>query len=252
MGYAFRKLVVNAVADTPLEHILRTAYTRLSPTRNNKYDRQLTKLMRRALNSHSNCVDVGCYRGEVLREMIKLSPNGSHFAFEPTPKNFHYLAQKFKTASVFNIALSDYTGESTFQHVIDRPARSGFYRVEYPGENQEVREIKVEVDRLDNVIPSTIHVDFLKIDVEGGELPVLRGGREIIKASQPIVVFEHGWKRAKTYNTTPEQIYQLLTTKFFLRVSTMERWLKGQAPFSRDDFYRHVYEGLDFCFVAYP
>ena len=77
--------------------------------------------------------------------------------------------QKFKIASVFKIALSDYTGESTFQHVIDRPARSGFYRVEYPDENQQVREIKVKVDRLDNVIPSTIHVDFLKIDVEGGE-----------------------------------------------------------------------------------
>ena len=53
MGYSLRKLVVNAITDTPLEHILRTTYTRLTPTRNNKYDRQLTKLMRRALSSHS-------------------------------------------------------------------------------------------------------------------------------------------------------------------------------------------------------
>ena len=122
-----RRLVSNAIIDSPLEHILRTAYTRLSRARNDRYDREMMAVMRRVMHSRSNGVDVGCYRGEVLRNMIKLSPKGSHFAFEPTPKNFQYLAQKFKTASVFNLALSDYTGESTFQHVIDRPARSGFY-----------------------------------------------------------------------------------------------------------------------------
>ncbi|MGH7930210.1 MAG: hypothetical protein ACREQV_20730, partial [Candidatus Binatia bacterium] len=59
------------------------------------------------------------------------------------------------------------------------------------------------------------------------------------------------WKRAKTCNATPEEIHELLTTECGLRVSLMDRWLKGQAPFNRDEFYRHVYEGLDFCFVAY-
>jgi FkbM family methyltransferase len=251
MAYQLRKLVVNTLLDSNFEHMLRKAYTRLAPTKSNKYDRQMTKLMARVLNSNSNCVDVGCYRGEVLREMIRLSPFGKHFAFEPIPKNFQYLAETFKTASVCELALSDYSGEAEFQHVVGRTARSGFRRVDYPDKNQEVKQIKVKVDCLDNVIPATIRVDFLKIDVEGAELSVLRGGRSLIRNSQPMIVFEHGWKRAATCDTTPEQIYDLLTREYGLRVSLMERWLKGQKPFSGDEFFRHVYKDLDFCFVAY-
>lgn len=252
ISYKFRKFVLDAVKDSPLEHFLRASYTRISPAKADKYDRQMLQLMKRVMSRHSVGVDVGCYRGEVLREMIKLSPNGSHFAIEPVPQNYQFIARKFGTASVFNIALSDYTGEATFYHVVDRSALSGLQRVAYPDEKQEVNEIKVKVDCLDNVIPDNVRIDFLKIDVEGGELLVLRGGRKVIKASRPVIVFEHGWKRAAVYNNTPEQMYELLTAEFGLNVSILDRWLDEQGPFSEDEFYRHVYDGLNFCFVAYP
>ena len=61
MRCQLRKLVLNAVLDSPFEHFLRTIYAKVSLAKNNRYDRQMTKLMARALNRYSNCVDVGCY-----------------------------------------------------------------------------------------------------------------------------------------------------------------------------------------------
>lgn len=49
------------------------------------YDQQTVEVMRLVLENNSNCVDVGCHKGEILDEVIKLAPEGLHFAFEPLP-----------------------------------------------------------------------------------------------------------------------------------------------------------------------
>lgn len=247
----FRKIVLAAVSDTPLEHVLRSAIVRLSPAQKDRYDRELDRLTKSTLRRDSNCVDVGGYRGEVLRRMVQLAPGGTHFAFEPVRLNYEYLARSFPTVRLFNVALSDYRGRASFQHVVDRPARSGLLKVDYPDPDQEVREISVEVTTLDAVIPEDVRVEFIKIDVEGAELAVLRGGRRVIGSNRPTVIFEHGHERAQAYGATPEQIYDLLAGELGLQVSLMQRKLRGVGPLSRVEFYRHVYEKLDFCFVAY-
>lgn len=252
MKHLLRRLMVNATTNTPFEHALRAAYRRLSHSQNARYDRELTRLMARALQADSNCVDVGCYRGDILREMIRLAPRGSHIAFEPVPENFRYLTAQFPTARVLDIALSDRTGEETFRVVVGRTARSGLMKVDYPDPTQEVRTIKVQVDRLDNVIPRATRVDFIKIDVEGAELRVLRGGQDLIRDNKPMIVFEHGYERARYYHYEPEQLYDLLTTELGLEVSLIARWLQGSGSMGRPEFCSHVYQKLDFCFVAYP
>lgn len=252
MKHMLRRLIVQAIVNTPLEHALRAALRRISPSQNDKYDRELIKLLGLALKADSNCVDIGCYRGDILRQIIRFAPRGSHFAFEPVPENFQHLAQKFVSVRVLDIAMSDCTGEASFQHVVGRTARSGLLKVDYPDPDQEVREIKVRVDRLDNVIPKSSRIDFIKIDVEGAELRVLRGGRELISKNKPIIVFEHGHERARRYDTTPEEIYDLLTKDLGLAVSLMKRWLDKTDPMVRYEFCWRVYQELDFCFVAYP
>jgi FkbM family methyltransferase len=247
-----RKLIVEATVDTPLEYGLRAAYRGLSRSQNCRYDRELIEVLRRSLRKTSNCVDVGCYRGDILRQMVKFAPQGEHIAFEPVPENFQYLTRTFPSVRVLNMALSDKAGEATFNVVVGRTARSGLRKVEYPDPEQEIREVRVHVDRLDSIIPSARHIDFIKVDVEGAELRVLRGSRELIGRDRPMVVFEHGYERARYFGDRPEEVFDLLAGELGLAVSLMERWLHGAAPMVRDEFCSHVYQNQDFCFVAYP
>lgn len=252
MKHGLRRLLLNTLKDTPAEPIVRRTYTSLAQTKGAKYDRQTSKVMRRRLNSNSNCVDAGCYRGDILREMMRISPHGQLFAFEPIPEDYQFLTRNYGKARIFNIALSDQSGTATFYHVVGRPARSGLRRQRYPDPNEKVEEIVVTVDTLDNVIPKETPIDFIKIDVEGAELSVLRGGKELIKKDQPVIVFEHSPDAAIEYGTKPEEVHDLLSQECGLEVSLMERWLIGETPYTRQEFCRAVYSYAEFYFIAYP
>jgi hypothetical protein len=98
-------------------------------------------------------------------------------------------------------------------------------------------------------VPAATPIHFIKIDVEGGELQVLKGGAETIRRNRPVIVFEHGLGAADCYGTQPEDVYELLSF-CGLRISTMERWLHNQVSFSRDEFVGQFREHLNFYFIA--
>ena len=94
-------------------------------------------------------------------------------------------------------AVSDVAGQASFVHYRDRPAWSGF--VTRPDDvNSRADEIVVDVVRLDDALPGDFRPALIKIDVEGAELLVLRGGIETLRRHRPIVVFEHARAAALT------------------------------------------------------
>jgi FkbM family methyltransferase len=236
---------------SPAEPWLRRAHGRLARGQGARYDRETSEVMRRVLRPASTCVDVGSYRGAILRQMVTLAPRGRHFAFEPVPENHRYLQAHFPTAHVARIALADYHGEGVFHHAVGRPARSGLRRVAYPDPGQATQAIPVVVDTLDRSLPADTSIDLLKIDVEGGELAVLRGGASVIRRSHPVVVFECGSERAAVYGVRPEQLYDFLRHDLGLQVSLMRRWLDGRAGLHRAEFCELLDAELEFCFLAY-
>lgn len=69
------------------------------------------------------------------------------------------------------------------------------WRTEGLGSNAEFAKalaVPVEVDTLDNLAAraNLTRLDFIKIDVEGGELLVLEGGKKAIKAFKPAMLIE--------------------------------------------------------------
>ncbi len=171
-------------------------------------DALLTKhILTAALQSDSSFVDVGTNRAQVLRNALRLAPTGSHVAFEPIPHLAQQLRRRFPEITVHEVALADHDGRAQFYIPEGRDAWSGLRPPRALA--NEIIPIEVSVRALDHVDldePPTI----LKIDVEGGELPVFRGARSTIRAARPIVLFEHATIHASDHDYGADDLFDEL------------------------------------------
>ena len=224
--------------------------------KNRLYDIQTLAVMKRVLQIDSNCVDVGCHQGSILREMLRFAPKGTYFAFEPLPEMYQGLLESFGSLAnihLYDYALSDTAGTTSFQYVVSNPGYSGFRQRRYDRPHEQIQQITVKTNMLDNLVPKHISIQFIKVDVEGAELEVFKGAIETIKRSRPIIVFEHGLGAADYYGTTPESIYDLLAIQCGLKLFLMAEWLEsnGGVSLNRKAFCEQFSSG-NYYFMAAP
>lgn len=142
-------------------------------------------------------LDVGANLGDYTGSVLGRFPNATVHAFEPANAAREALVSRFGSGgqvSIHATALSDADGEATLWS--DR-AGSGLSslskrRLGHFGIRFENRQ-QVRTERLDGVLGrlGIGHVDWIKLDVEGHELAVLRGlGARI--ADVGLVQFEFG------------------------------------------------------------
>ena len=238
-----------------VKEIIRTTlmFLHIDLTKNLEYDRLTNLIMKRVINKDSNCIDVGCHKGEILKDIIHYSPNGKHFAFEPIPYMYEHLKVEFKDkAEIFPYALSNKKGESSFQMVKNAPAYSGIKNRRYNDiKNPEVEEIKVELNTLDDIISEEIKIDFIKIDVEGGEFDVIRGGINMIKRDKPTIIFECGVGSSDFYGVDSNDFYNLLTQEIGLKVYTLKSFIKSKVPLTENEFGKYFKTNEEYYFIAF-
>lgn len=139
-------------------------------------ERQERALIAREVRGGMVAVDVGANVGlHVLGLARATSPGGQVHAFEPDPDNFRLLSRAVREAAAEHVRLhqaaaSDRAGQATL-YVSD--ANRGDHRLA-PAEEAR-RSITVPSVVLDEVLAGEPHVDFVKIDVQGAEVAVLRG-----------------------------------------------------------------------------
>lgn len=206
--------------------------------------------MKRRLTRSSNCVDIGAHRGTILTEIVQKAPAGVHYAFEPVPRHCDYLRKQFPAVKVYQLALSNIKQEATFIHDLHHPTRSSFKRP--IRETDRVETLNVQTDLLDNILPPSLPVHFLKVDVEGAECQVLQGARRTLTSQRPVVIFEHSALARRDYGVAPEDLYLFVTEECGLSISRMEQWLAQQPPLERNAFVDDVMETRTHYFMAHP
>ncbi|NQV75651.1 MAG: FkbM family methyltransferase, partial [Bacteroidetes bacterium] len=123
-------------------------------------------------------VDCGAYNGDTLAEISK-EVNISHaWLFEPDAQNFSDLVDNIKkmqvNASCIPCGVSDKHEILTFSGGGEGGAIS---------ESGSQRIVTVALDQL---LPVG-KIDFLKLDIEGAEARALRGSKELIGRSRPVI-----------------------------------------------------------------
>jgi FkbM family methyltransferase len=209
---------------------------------------RIEQIMRCTIGDSFNCVDIGCHLGSMLSAMMELAPYGHHLAFEPTPRKARWLKQKFPEVDIREVALSDAPGEVIFYQNVTRSGYSGLSR--HGKGNDTVREITVERERLDKVLLPERRIDFMKLDVEGGELAVLRGAAEMLERDRPLLLFECTQSGLSGFGFTSAQIFEFLTQHSY-SVFLPKHFLNNGKPLDFEQFHNALqYPFKAFNFIA--
>ncbi len=215
--------------------------------RNRLDDDALRRLIAFGLAPDANCVDVGAHAGDVLADLVRCAPRGRHVAFEPLPELAADLRRRFPEVRVEEAAVADEPGRATFTRVVGAPALSG---LRDRSDGAGVEHFDVRLTTLDEALPADYVPALIKIDVEGGELGVLRGAVETLRRHRPVVVFEHGRGGAAHYGTRPEDVFALLVDDVGLRIYDLD----GGGPYDVEHFAAEAFaeRGGRWNWVARP
>jgi FkbM family methyltransferase len=174
-------------------------------------------------------IDVGAATGEYSKAAHYIFPAAKIYAFEPIPDSFKKLESTASTVAnmkCFNLALSDEDGEEEF-HLNEFSYSSSLLQMTtthkeiFPFTKNETT-VKVKTSKLDTMLNAIGQGrTFLKMDVQGAELRVLKGATNLLKEIDVIQVEVSFMSFYKGQPTAEDLIVFLKSIGFeaFLQVS---------------------------------
>ena len=164
-------------------------------------DEKEIKLLKEIIIPGTDTIDVGGYRGVYSYEMAKYSK--IVHAFEPNPVIFNdiklNLSKIIKNINFYNYALSDHEKNSILKVPIrnkdfDRSNYEEYFQmgkatIHDENKMEDIETFEVKSKKLDSFSFSN-KISFIKVDVEGHELAVIRGAENTIKKNKPILLVE--------------------------------------------------------------
>ena len=237
-----RRQMLRLAQSAGLEPQLRMVQRAIGPRetrRTMRDDEALRLLLALTLPADANCVDVGANAGIScgtwfgMPQMGTTSPS-SRFPIAPLSsarrsRKLTYDRPRWRVRAVLR----------RFTRVLAADTRSGFDVNGYDVE--QVEQFEVEVGALDEALPAHDVPSLIKLDVEGAELEVLRGGLRVLTEHKPIVVFEHDARGRH------RGVVELLADTVGLRIFDMD----GDGPLSESALRTKVTRNTHWNFIAH-
>lgn len=156
-----------------------------------RYDPNAVDILSEHIKPGFVCYDIGAHIGYLAFVMAKhAGKDGQIYAFEPRPLNLLYLQKHIKINKIDNILVFDF-GISDKRGELRFTANTG----SGTGHISEDGNITIHVESMDELIAEKglRPPDFIKMDIEGGELNALQGAAETLKKYHPILLIStHG------------------------------------------------------------
>ena len=160
-------------------------------------------------NDKVNIVDIGANVG-LYSLYAKYLPNSQFYSYEPFKFTYDLLNDNIKINNItnvqtYNIGLSDKKGKTILNVCLSQDGLNTMGA--NPLRFNDIHPVEVEIDTLDNIFyNNNIKVDFIKIDTEGYEYNILKGGEKTIKKYKPIIQLEYNLTNMKQCDINPEQL----------------------------------------------
>ncbi len=143
-------------------------------------------------------LDVGAHAGQFTKLFAALAPRGRVYAFEPSLYARSILRQvvfwhRLKHVEVVAAGLADAAGDADLVTPIKASGAIGFGLAHLGGDaSGDARRDRVEVATLDRFAAARglARIDFIKADIQGSEIRLLRGGAETLARFRPAVLLE--------------------------------------------------------------
>ncbi len=157
-------------------------------------------LLRHELKKGMVVYDIGANIGEMSIFSAHLLGEGAKvFSFEPMKETYKILKENIalngyeNRVKAFDIALSDKTGEADLYAATEYNENGSFedgLHTLYATNDRSVKLQTIRMETLDSKQGELPAPDFIKLDVEGAELHVLKGAGNTLKTKHPKIVLE--------------------------------------------------------------
>ncbi|MFI5059278.1 MAG: FkbM family methyltransferase [Candidatus Acidiferrales bacterium] len=205
----------------------------------------------RFLRPGMTVLDIGAHHGlYTLLASKAVGPSGHVFAFEPSPRERKALRlnvglNRCKNVGIQELALGNEEGEASL-HVVDH-LETGCNSLRPPALVGSTSLISVRVLSLDQWLAAhdLQSVDFIKLDVEGGELSVLQGAQRLLeRRPRPVILAEVQDIRTQPWGYRGREIIDFLSGKGY-------KWFRMSAEGSLEELHANR-QDFDENFVAWP
>lgn len=196
-GFCFKVVEGTIIGDTILQ--------------GGRWDSNLEQLIDAAIkkNRKGIIVEVGANIGASILPLCNKHPDTMFYLFEPVPRFFELLKENCSSMDVHNavlknLAVSSESGQNILISLSHGTAGAGVIDSQIIG---DARFLSVTIDE----IFESSEIAFMKIDVDGYELEVLRGAAASLRKAKPGIFIEFYPRLLRSVSVDPAAVLKCIT-----------------------------------------
>lgn len=178
-----------------------------------------TKVIQKIKRPDLISIDVGANIGMTSLALSALSPNGKVYSFEPSPRTYGLLQKNIDengahNCDPINMACGSSKGTIEFH---DNPNSASASHLSLTGTTLINGNCQVELTTIDDfvAVSNISAIDFIKVDVEGLELEVIKGAKNTISQFLPSLFIEfNSYALVSNGNINPREFISQLRSMF--------------------------------------
>lgn len=178
------------------------------------FEKKETDYVRKIVQPGWVCLDIGgCFGWYSILLSRAVGPSGQVHAFEPVRPNFECLADNVELNGATNILLNNVAlGDRPGRLQLFLPIEGVSASFQPHSSMSKCTILEADVTTLDSYTEQAgfARLDFLKADIEGAELLLLKGGRQTLQRFKPTLLLEIQAHSTRLFGHEPAAVFNFL------------------------------------------